>query len=66
MSTMMSGAPSKPFEDDKNLELATTTPDNNNVLCDRGLKFNRDQGAEHPGNEQYRRRVDQKNGLYLR
>ncbi|KAL3808080.1 hypothetical protein ACHAXA_006842, partial [Cyclostephanos tholiformis] len=44
----------------KILELTTTTPHHNDVLCGRGGTVN-----AHPGNEQYRKFVDQKKRLYL-
>ena len=54
----MSEAPAKPSEGDRNLELTTSTPHNNDVLCGRG-------GTVHPGNEHFRKLVDQKKRLYL-
>ena len=56
----MSEAPAKPSEGDRNLELTTSTPHNNDVLCGRGGTVN-----AHPGNEHFRKLVDQKKRLYL-
>ncbi|KAL3779608.1 hypothetical protein ACHAW5_001056 [Stephanodiscus triporus] len=44
----------------KHVELTTTTPHQNDVLCGRGGTVNC-----HPGNEQYRKFVDRKKRLYL-
>lgn len=56
----MSEPPSEPMDGAKALEMTTTTPHNNDVLCGRGGTVN-----AHPGNEQYRKFVDRKKRLYL-
>ena len=56
----MSEPPSEPLDGTKALEMTTTTPHNNDVLCGRGGTVN-----AHPGNEQYRKFVDRKKRLYL-